>query len=438
MVNAISTLVGEELENGVKFLGTIVAVKNGSIYHIPYTARRVVKFDPADKSMTHIGPDFGGGEKWCDGTITDSGVIYCVPWDTDRCGILKIDTNTDTATELDDNFPERGIDMWRSCAAAIDGCIYFMPCDARRIMKLDSNNNDAMSSVGDDLGDDGWKCSGTVVGVNGCVYGLPQYSRRIVRYDPINNVTSFVGEEADKYFGCNEQSALGRDGCIYAITRDGRVLKTDTANNSRYFVGNSIESDYCGSDWGDAVLGIDGCVYWPPCEARRIIKYDPYANKTSLVGDDFGNKEYKWKGGCLASDGIIYYFPTNGTRILSIDPWKEYTSSLENKMLQHPEQLGCIFHPSDDMPTDTNFDRAVTKFGHEKVLKELEGCMPPADEVCVISNLYPFMIAASYKESDISVIYQLLRQVPSFVHCIEIKHIDHSMLMVKKRKCNSH
>ena len=107
-------------------------------------------------------------------------------------------------------------------------------------------------------------------------------------------------------------------------------------------------------------------------------------------------------------------------------------------MLQHPEQLGCIFHPSDDMPTDTNFDRAITKFGHEKVLKVLEGCMPPADEVCVISNLYPFMIAASYKESEISFIYHLLRQVPSSVHCVEIKYVDRSMLMVKKRKCNSH
>ena len=48
----------------------------------------------------------------------------------------------------------------------------------------------------------------------------------------------------------------------------------------------------------------------------------------------------------------------------------------------------------------------------------IEACMPPADEVCAISNIHPFMIAASYKRSDISVIYQLLRKSPSFVHCI--------------------
>ena len=79
--------------------------------------------------------------------------------------------------------------MFRSCAAALDGCIYFMPSVARRIMKLDPSNNDAMSSVGDDLGR-GSKYIGTVVGIDGCVYGIPCNSKRIVKYDPINDITS--------------------------------------------------------------------------------------------------------------------------------------------------------------------------------------------------------------------------------------------------------
>ena len=56
-------------------------------------------------------------------------------------------------------------DMWESCAAALDGFIYFMPWNARRIMKLDPNNNDAMSSIGDDLGYGEYKYSGTIVGM---------------------------------------------------------------------------------------------------------------------------------------------------------------------------------------------------------------------------------------------------------------------------------
>ena len=86
--------------------------------------------------------------------MTENGVIYCPPRDEDF-GILKIDTKTDVVTELDANLlPERRYDcnLWESCAVALDGCIYFMPYDARRIMKLDPNNSNAVTSVGADLG----------------------------------------------------------------------------------------------------------------------------------------------------------------------------------------------------------------------------------------------------------------------------------------------
>ena len=36
-----------------------------------------MKFNPVDKSNTHIGPDFGGGFKWLKGAMTDNGIIYC-------------------------------------------------------------------------------------------------------------------------------------------------------------------------------------------------------------------------------------------------------------------------------------------------------------------------------------------------------------------------
>ena len=94
MSNAITTLVGEELEGDDKWSGTL-ATPNGSLYGVPDSARRVAKFNPVDKSMTHIRPDLGGRWKWCRGAITNSGVIYCVPRSRVR-GILKIDTNTDT------------------------------------------------------------------------------------------------------------------------------------------------------------------------------------------------------------------------------------------------------------------------------------------------------------------------------------------------------
>ena len=108
--------------------------------------------NPVDKSFTHIGHDFGRGCKWHKGAITDNDIIYCPPHVKHR-GILKIDTNTDTdtVTELNANLlPEQGAAMWESCAcsaaAALDGCIYFMPPGAHRIM----------TSLGDDLGHGIW------------------------------------------------------------------------------------------------------------------------------------------------------------------------------------------------------------------------------------------------------------------------------------------
>ena len=58
MNNAITTLVGEELEGDEKW-GASLAAPNGSLYGIPDSrARRVAKFNPVDDSLTEIGPEF--------------------------------------------------------------------------------------------------------------------------------------------------------------------------------------------------------------------------------------------------------------------------------------------------------------------------------------------------------------------------------------------
>ena len=68
-------------------------------------------------------------------------------------------------------------------------------------------------------------------------------------------------------------------------------------------------------------------------------------------------------------------------------------------------------------------------------IASLDDAMPPVDRLCALSNLYPFMIAASYENSDISVVYRLLRQVPSFlVNCIN--HAGRDSMDNKQRKRN--
>ena len=197
MDNVITTIVGEKLEGLVaNYIGTLAA-PNGYLYGISeIDTRQVAKFNPIDKSMTRIGSDLGSGRtKWHKGAMTGSGIIYCPPIGSLR-GILKMYTNTDTVTELE------LWGLWESCAAALDGCIYFMPDTARKIMKLDPNNGNTFSSVRDDLGSTLHKYNGTVVGIDGCVYGISCFSKRILKYDPMNDITSFVGEEADELYLC--------------------------------------------------------------------------------------------------------------------------------------------------------------------------------------------------------------------------------------------
>jgi hypothetical protein len=75
--------------------------------------------------------------------------------------------------------------LWASGALATDNFIYYMPYNALRIMRLNPDN-DTLSSVGDDLGEGGFKYRGTVVGnEDDCVYNIPYIATRIVKFDPI-------------------------------------------------------------------------------------------------------------------------------------------------------------------------------------------------------------------------------------------------------------
>ncbi|GAH13819.1 unnamed protein product, partial [marine sediment metagenome] len=175
---------------------------DGFFYGIPCCARRVVKFNPLNKSLTEIGPDFGDDiGKWQCGVLANNGRIYCAPYRADH--ILKINTIDGTVETLDDvEIPEAGHFLWVSGALAADNFIYYMPYNARRIMRLNPDN-DSLSSVGDNLGDEYCKYSGTVVGKDDRVYGIPRLATCIIKFDPTNpDMTSTVGEEVEKGFDC--------------------------------------------------------------------------------------------------------------------------------------------------------------------------------------------------------------------------------------------
>jgi hypothetical protein len=418
--SSLTTLIdiGDDIHDEIEHGGggrwsAFVDGKNGFFYGIPAHARRVVKFNPLDKSLTEIGPDFGDNEgKWYCGVRDNTGNIYCTPYLAFH--ILKIKTNDDTVETLDDvELPEPGRGLWQSGALATDDRIYFMPYDAHRIMRLNPDN-DTLSSVGDDLGGEGGKYSGTVVGNDDCLYGIPEDATRIVKYNPADpDTTSTVGKEVEGGFCCSGNGVLGGDGYIYAANDAGQVLKVDTVNNNYTWIGDRISSGRAQA-WVDAIIGVDKCMYWPPQNANRVLKFDPETQQLpSLVGDDLGEGHWKWRSGALAAtEGVIYCIPHGSTQILAIDPFKELSMTLHNNFRQHPQELGRLFVKDDEEYDETFYKSAIRKFGIEKVFELIEECAPlDVEWTDTRSNALPlFMVAASCENCAASVIYYFLRR----------------------------
>ena len=104
-------------------------------------------------------------------------------------------------------------------------------------------------------------------------------------------------------------------------------------------------------------------------------------------------------------------------------------------MEEHPEELGFLFriNDTDTASNRTYFDCAVTKFGMQQVLEIVQEHLPPANEVCAVCGLYPFMIAASCQESSLSVIYLLLRQVPFLINRKSNSAVENTNDLKRKR-----
>jgi hypothetical protein len=410
---SVAKLVGDEIKGHLKWSSCVTGADD-NIYGIPCHARRVIKFNPVDKSTIEIGPDLGPGMwKWQGGVLAGNGCIYCIRCGSPNAGsILKIDTIHGTVTLLHVRLPETGPMLWASGALALDGCIYYMPAYAFHILKFNPEDN-TVASVGDHIAGEGWKCIGTVADNDGYLYGIPNEAKHILRFNPSNQEISRVGGTAELYFRCRGNGVSARDGFIYAANNDGKVLKIDVANDSYLFVGNTVKSSNISKEWGDAISGDDGCIYWPPCKAKFTLKFDPESQITSLVGDEFGSGIFKWTTGASSSDRVIYCLPINATHVLAIDPFKELVITLQVNMQKFPEKLGLLF--VQNKYGKTTYENAVTKFGKEKVFQAIAKCIP-SSIACAGTRLPSFFVAASCENSAVSLIYYLIRKDPSSVN----------------------
>ena len=132
------------LEKGWK-QSDFVNAGNGCLYGIPYNARRIIQFNEETQEIKEIGPDLGVKYKYWRDIRADNGSIYCMPFNVNEAHILKIIPMEGQDAEVcilnDKQLPEEDdndckFDKWRDGALAKDGCIYYLPYYAARVLKL--------------------------------------------------------------------------------------------------------------------------------------------------------------------------------------------------------------------------------------------------------------------------------------------------------------
>ena len=466
MSSSLATLVGEALvpqpipwaPSETRYAHeTIYCNLNQHVYGVALWGQQIYKFNPIDNSCSTIDIRPIRSNLWLHGgTVDNKGCIYCKAFWTDgentllrmvRFGMVKIDTtNGDEVTILDAVAPFEGEQTktgWTRGVLGLDGHIYYMPAMAEKMLKLNTEH-DTFEIVGDILEGGGY--SGGICGMDGCIYGMPCTTNKIVKYNPVNNVTSYVGEQPQNFL-CRGKGALARNGYIYVMAYGDvwTILRINTnrhdENDTTFVALEWIECHiYEDRDWyGDAVMGLDGCIYWPPRNGYHILHHNPFNGHTSRVGHNLGILSKKYCGGALALDGVIYCMPWRAATILAIDPFREFQDTLPSHIKQHPqEKFGCLFDI--DREDITYFDSVIIKYGRRGYEAMIKNLPRPDDLGFSTSNLYPYVAAALCPNSALSVVYYLLRQAPALILTTTIpcnivgSHSDDDTPLKKKRR----
>ena len=73
-------------------------------------------------------------------------------------------------------------------------------------------------------------------------------------------------------------------------------------------IGDEIGGDTV-TKWSTFVDGEDGFLYGIPCDAHRVVKFNPLDKSLTEIGPDLGEGGRKWECGVLANNCSIYCAP---------------------------------------------------------------------------------------------------------------------------------
>ena len=126
----------------------------------------------------------------------------------------------------------------------------------------------------------------------------------------------------------DDPKLVGDEVCDKKYETEGCGFDGGDCNYALNLVGDVFNEPW---KWYDFISHSDGMIYGLPADANKILKFDPAAKTTTLVGDDLG-LEAQFYGGLIGPDNMIYGIPgknTNKTGILRFDPSTEETTLLQ-------------------------------------------------------------------------------------------------------------
>lgn len=188
--------------------GLVFVVATHTYVHtLQHTTDAVLKIDTATSTVTTIGAPFPPGStgrhrtdgryKYLGGALGRDSHIYLFPCDADK--VLKVNTATDEVTTVGPDF--LGENKWQNGFTCEDGAVYAIPQRASGALRIlppvegDDSGEEGEVSVldcdaimGRDGSSTGDKFEGAVMGCDGSVYCIPLRAKRIVKINPARKV----------------------------------------------------------------------------------------------------------------------------------------------------------------------------------------------------------------------------------------------------------
>ena len=266
----------------------------------------------------------------------------------DRCefNVVRVDTAA-SLSSIDISSLISSDAKYAGAILAPNGCIYFIPYTADRVMRLDPETGTA-ELIGDTLtatnaGYASNKYWGGVLGPDGIIYCIPYYAKYVMKIDPTTDSVDFMSTNIKNSTYANTTTHMWRggvlspNGIIYCIPYSaGHILKIDTINQTvstmTDFTGSKINVEStCGatlSCYAGGVLGPDGKIYCIPLNADYVGIIDPIAetftlDDVELTTSNTGYGTLRYIGGILGPDGCVYGIPYAARYFLKIDTTKE-------------------------------------------------------------------------------------------------------------------